>query len=112
MLRTVNSKCTLMCESMIREMKCSILAAVLPTGWAGLAGVGQSLAADSDPAWKRIGPSFTPPAEFANDFGRYKSPLRFDDGRDVKSAADWAERREEILRYWHKVMGPWPSLIE
>jgi len=50
--------------------------------------------------------------EFANDLGQYKSPLKFDDGRTVKSAADWAKRREEILRYWHKVMGPWPLLIQ
>ena len=30
----------------------------------------------------------------------------------MKSAEDWAKRREEIVRYWHKVMGPWPPLIE
>src|SRR2546427_4333105 len=93
-------------------MKSSILVAVFPILWAGLAPFGHGLAADSDSAWKQIGPCFTPPAEFANDFGRFKSPLEFHDGRPVKSAADWAERREEILRYWHKVMGPWPSVIE
>ena len=38
--------------------------------------------------------------------------MHFHDGRRVMSAADWAERRVEILRYWHKVMGPWPALIE
>jgi len=97
---------------MIREMKCSILAAVFPIVWEGLAPFEQSLAADPDLAWKQIGPFFRPPPEFAGDFGPFKSPLRFHDGRPVKSAADWAERREEILRYWHKVMGPWPSLIE
>ncbi len=93
-------------------MKRSILVVVFPILWAGLTPVGQSLAADPDSAWRQIAPCFTPPAEFANDFGRYKSPLHFHDGRRVMSAADWAERRVEILRYWHKVMGPWPALIE
>ena len=97
---------------MIRKTKRSILAAVFPIAWAGLASWGQSLAAEAGPAWEQIGPFFTPPAEFADDFGRFRSPLRFQDGRTVKSAADWTERREEILRYWRKVMGPWPSLIE
>src|SRR5438552_285962 len=94
------------------SMKSSILVAVFPIVCAGLAPFGESLAADSDPAWKQIGPFFKAPAEFDNDYGRFKSPLWFFDGRPVKSAADWAERREEILRYWHKVMGPWPALIE
>jgi hypothetical protein len=97
---------------MIREMKSSILVAVFPIVWAGLAPFGQSLAAGSDSAWQQIRAYFTPPAEFASDFGLFKSPLRFHDGRPVTSAADWAERREEILRYWHKVMGPWPTLIQ
>lgn len=55
---------------------------------------------------------FKPPTEFANDFGTYRSPLKFDDGRPVRTAADWSRRREEILQYWHKVMGSWPPLIE
>jgi dienelactone hydrolase len=63
-------------------------------------------------AWERIAPWFTPPAEFASDFGNYKSPLTFEDGRAVQSPEDWAKRRKEILDYWHKVMGPWPPLIE
>src|ERR1044071_3576876 len=97
---------------MIREMKRLILAAVVPIVWAGLAPFEGSWAADSNSVWKQIEPCFSPPAEFANDFGRFTSPLRFQDGRPVKSAADWAERRKEILRYWHKSMGPWPALIE
>ena len=64
---------------MIRETKCSVLALVFPIIWTGLAPLGQSLAADPDSAWKQIGPFFTPPAEFANDFGRFKSPLQFHD---------------------------------
>ncbi len=58
------------------------------------------------------GMDFEPPAQFASDFGNFRSPLRFDDGRVVKSAADWADRRREILAHWHKIMGPWPPLLD
>src|SRR2546423_2564934 len=51
------------------------------------------------------------PAEFREDFGAYKSPLIFDNGRQVKSAAEWAMRRKEILQTWHRMMGPWPELL-
>ncbi len=67
---------------------------------------------EAEPGWEGLVRFFTPPPEFADDFGRYPSLLKFDDGRSVKSAEDWAKRREEIVRYWHKVMGPWPPLIE
>ena len=56
--------------------------------------------------------AFRPPAEFREDFGDYRSPLRFDDGRPVRDAADWRRRREEILSTWHEFMGRWPALIE
>jgi len=59
-----------------------------------------------------LAPHFRPPAEFAADLGPYKSPLSFNDGRPVRSADDWRERRREILEAWHGVMGPWPPLIE
>jgi hypothetical protein len=55
---------------------------------------------------------FAPPAEYAGDLGPYKSPLVFNDGRRVRSAEDWKERRREILDYWHAAMGPWPALLE
>ena len=64
------------------------------------------------PAWERIKPYFSPPSEFANDFGPYRSPLKFDDGTDVKTPQDWQRRRQEILAYWHKQMGEWPPVIE
>ena len=62
--------------------------------------------------WKKIAPAFQPPKEFAGDFGAYKSPLVLDDGRPVKTANDWLRRREELLRYWHQALGPWPPLID
>jgi len=62
--------------------------------------------------WKRIAPFFSPPAEYADDFGEYRSVLKFYDGRPVKNADDWKRRRQEILQTWHKMMGPWPPIIE
>ena len=62
--------------------------------------------------WERIAPYFEPPEELADHFGEYRSPLVFYDGRPVRTADDWAERREEILRRWHELMGPWPEVIE
>jgi CubicO group peptidase (beta-lactamase class C family) len=61
---------------------------------------------------ERIAPYFAPPAEYAGDYGQYRSPLKFDDGRPVTNAVEWARRREEILRRWHNVLGPWPAVIE
>lgn len=55
---------------------------------------------------------FRPPQKYEGDFGDYRSPLKFYDDRDVKSPEDWQARRQEILRRWHSIMGPWPSLID
>jgi hypothetical protein len=90
--------------------------------WLGLLVAVLALAASSraahgaeppgEDAWKRIAPFFKPPAELAGDLGTYRSPLVLDDGRPVRTAADWQQRRGEILRFWHKTLGAWPSLIE
>jgi dienelactone hydrolase len=68
--------------------------------------------ASADEPDPRIAKFFTPPAEYAKDFGNYRSPLKFDDGSEVKTAADWQKRREEIRKNWHEMMGAWPPLIE
>jgi dienelactone hydrolase len=65
----------------------------------------------ADPPAK-IAPFFAPPAELTKEFGAYRSPLKFDDGTEVKAAADWPNRRAEIKKYWHDLMGAWPALIE
>jgi len=61
--------------------------------------------------WARLSPAFTPPAEFLNQFGGYRTPLLFSDGARANSAADWAKRREELLQQWHNLMGSWPPLL-
>ena len=65
----------------------------------------------SDNAEATIKPYFSPPETFRNKFGAYKSPLRFDDGSEVKTPADWKRRRAEILEQWQTLLGKWPPLI-
>jgi dienelactone hydrolase len=55
---------------------------------------------------------FRPPAEYREDFGRFRSPLVFADGTRVSTPAAWPRRRQEILDTWHRLLGPWPALIE
>jgi dienelactone hydrolase len=67
---------------------------------------------DADASWRAIEPFFHPPAEYEGDLGDYRSVLQFDDGSPVETPSDWPRRREEILQYWHSVMGEWPALVE
>lgn len=53
---------------------------------------------------------FSPPDEFKNEYGQFRSPLKFYNGKPVKTAADWQRRRAEIRSKWHELMGPWPAI--
>ena len=44
-------------------------------------------------SWSKIAPFFKPPAELAGEFGHYKSPLVFADGRPVKTPEQWQQQR-------------------
>lgn len=68
-------------------------------------------AAVPPPAWQVIAPLFDVPARFAGQLGPYRSPLIFDDGSPVRTAADWDRRRQQLLSDWHRVMGPWPPVL-
>lgn len=72
--------------------------------------------ADEPPAaeamWQQLAPAFAPPPEFAGDYGTFRSPLKFYDGRPVLTAADWQRRRQEILDRWHAMLGPWPPVLD
>src|SRR5262245_32481347 len=68
--------------------------------------------ASADALWKKLEPFAQPPEEFAGKFGAFRSPLQFADGSIAKTAADWTRRRGEILKTWHKRLGPWPPLID
>lgn len=69
-------------------------------------------AANNKALWEQIAPYFEPPDEFKGNLGKYKSPLKFYDGRPVKTPADWQMRRQEILKTWHTMMGEWPPVNE
>jgi dienelactone hydrolase len=65
---------------------------------------------DAEAAWSALAPFFAPPPEWAKQFGQFRSPLLFNDGSRVTSAAEWPRRRAEILGEWQELMGPWPPL--
>lgn len=79
--------------------------------WGSVIGADETVTSLREQTWERIAPFFEPPKEFANDFGDYRSPLLFADGRQVESPQQWQERRQEILQRWHELMGPWPEVI-
>jgi len=62
-------------------------------------------------AWQKIAPYFAIPDQFKDQFGPYRSPLKFYDGREVKNLAEWKNRRVEVLDRWNGLMGKWPALI-
>lgn len=61
---------------------------------------------------EKISHLFDTPPEFARDFGKYKSPLIFNDGTAAVTPADWSQRRREIIATWEAFIGSWPALIE
>ena len=79
---------------------------------AALAAYANAQEPKADAAWSRLAPFFKPPAELANDTGKYYSPLRFADGRVAGTPAEWQRRRAEILADWHAMLGSWPPLLE
>lgn len=66
----------------------------------------------ADSIWEKIKTHFYAPEEFKNNFGGYRSPLKFYNGKTVKTPEEWLLRRQEILTRWHEMMGQWPPLIK
>lgn len=62
--------------------------------------------------WQQIAPLFTPPESFQNNYGGFRSTLKFYDGQTVKTPNDWTKRRKEIADRWNGMMGEWPELIK
>ena len=62
--------------------------------------------------WDKLAPFFSPPAEYRENFGNYRSPLKFYNDTEVKNTSDWDLRREEILKRWNDMLGQWPPFIE
>lgn len=63
-------------------------------------------------ALAKIKPYFSPPAEYANDYGNFRSPLKFYNGDTVKTRKDWQLRKKEILEKWMSMMGEWPAIMQ
>lgn len=61
--------------------------------------------------WQEIEPYFTPPEEYKNKLGGYRSPLIFYNGDPVNTKEDWTARRREIRDKWMQMMGEWPDLL-
>lgn len=62
--------------------------------------------------WKEISSYFEVPEKYKNQFGKYRSPLKFLNGDTVLTAGDWVKRRDEILDQWNGLMGKWPPFIQ
>lgn len=62
--------------------------------------------------WDNISRFFTPPTAHKDDFGDFRPVLQFEDGRRVQNERDWEDRRQELLRKWHGLLGPWPPLLQ
>src|SRR5690606_34552994 len=67
--------------------------------------------AKRDSLWSILKPYFSPPAAYQEEFGDFRSPLKFYDGSLVENKADWEERRKEIHQRWNDLMGHWPDLL-
>ncbi|MDL5512535.1 alpha/beta hydrolase family protein [Arenibacter sp. M-2] len=66
---------------------------------------------DTDPLWDKIARNFLVPDAFMGDYGKYRSPLRFYNGKKVRTAKDWQKRKKEIRDRWQEMMGAWPEVI-
>ena len=84
---------------------------MLPRSWLLALAITAVPAADQPPP-ASIAPFFKAPVASENKTSSHRSPLLFNDGTEVKTSADWAKRRAEILQTWHAIMGAWPPLIE
>lgn len=62
--------------------------------------------------WNKLRPYFTPPEEFKNKFGDYRSPLLFYNGDTVRTKEDWGKRRTEIFTRWTSMLGNWAPVIK
>ena len=72
---------------------------------------GNAQTVNKQSVWQKIAPYFATPGQFKDQYGPYRSPLKFYDGGEVKNPADWKKRRMEILDRWNGLMGKWPALI-
>src|SRR4051812_48150662 len=102
-----------MCGRRSMAMRCFAGVLLMLVAAVGVSGQGTSppaVAVKKPP--ESIAPFFVPPKECAGQMGEFRSLMKFDDGREVKTPQDWAKRRAEIREYWEKKLGKWPALLE
>lgn len=66
---------------------------------------------EKDRLWQDLSSYFSPPEKFKGEYGNFRSLLHFYDGKEVKTAEDWQDRRAEILERWNGLMGEWPEFL-
>lgn len=79
---------------------------------AAVPSIAQKKASEEKALWSKISSAFTVPDNYRDNYGDYRSPLMFYDGRKVTTKKEWESRRKEILERWHGMMGKWPPLLE
>jgi len=67
---------------------------------------------ENEKIWEKISPCFILAEEYIDNYGSYRSPLKFYNGDAVKTAGDWKKRRKEIQIQWNEMMGKWPPFIK
>ena len=93
-------------QAFVRSLLSCVLGTLFFVGGRNIA-----IAQEEDTIWQRLKPYFNPPPKYEGDFGKYRTPLKFYDGRLVKTLADWKRRRKEIIDQWQQMMGPWPEMV-
>ncbi len=89
-----------------------VILAICIHAFTGKAQNGRKSDTDIEKIWEKISPCFTPAQEYKENYGNYRSPLKFYNGDPVKTAADWNRRRKEILTRWNEMMGKWPPFLK
>lgn len=62
-------------------------------------------------AWRRINQYFSPPSEYKDQYGDFRSVLKFENGDTVLTKNDWIKKKKEIRDKWMDLMGEWPPII-
>lgn len=70
----------------------------------------QVAVAQKSDLYQELHPYFYPPDSLKGDFGNFRSPLIFNDGKEVKTSKQWKKRKKEIKADWENYLGKWPEL--
>ncbi|MBL8027015.1 MAG: prolyl oligopeptidase family serine peptidase [Fibrobacteres bacterium] len=77
-----------------------------------LTGISFGAVDSANAIWSRIKGYFSVPQLYQNDFGKYRSPLLFNDSTVVSNASEWQKRKNEIHSFWLPLLGTQPTYID